>query len=101
MPEKDTVGLQISKISGKIASPATPAEFVVSTLKYAGAPSPAVDDGAIGLDYDASCNGQLSPYTSSDNIKHGYIITPSTFMPNGMDLKDITQRWKDSTLMSG
>jgi hypothetical protein len=35
MPEKDTAGVQISKISGKLASPATPAEFVVSTLKYA------------------------------------------------------------------
>lgn len=56
MPEKDTVGLQISKISGKIASPATPAELVVSTLKYAGAPSPAVDDGALGFQYDSSCN---------------------------------------------
>jgi len=47
MPEKDTVSLQVSKISGKIASPATPPELVVSTLKYAGAPMPAVDDGAI------------------------------------------------------
>ncbi len=97
MPEKDTVWLQISKISGKIASPTTPAEFVVSTLKYAGAPSPAVDDGAISMQYDASCNGQLSPYTTSENTKVWYIITPSSFMPNGMDLKDITQRRKDST----
>ena len=100
MPEKDTVWLQISKISGKIASPATPAEFVVSTLKYAGAPSPAVDDGAISMQYDASCNGQLSPYTTSDNTKVWYIITPSSFMPNNMDLKDITQRRKDSTVIS-
>lgn len=44
MPEKDTVSLQVSKISGKIASPTTPPEFVVSTLKYAGSPSPAVDE---------------------------------------------------------
>lgn len=101
MPEKDTVGLQISKISGKIASPTTPTDFVVSTLKYAGAPSPATDEWAIAMDFDATCNGQLSPYTSSENTKHGYIITPTSFMPNGMDLKDITQRWKDSTNISG
>ena len=100
MPEKDTVSLQVSKISGKIASPTTPADLVVSTLKYSGSPSPAVDDGAMGLDYDASCNGQLSPYTSSENTKHGYIIVPSTFMPNNMDLNEITQWWKDSTSMS-
>jgi hypothetical protein len=56
MPEKETSSVQISKISGKLASPATPAEFVVSTLKYSGAPSPATDDGATVFDYDASCN---------------------------------------------
>jgi len=44
MPQKDTVSLQVSKISGKLASPSTPADFVVSTLKYAGSPSPAVDE---------------------------------------------------------
>jgi len=53
------------------------------------------------VDYDSSCNGQLSPYTSADNTKHGYIIVPSTFMPNNMDLDEITQWWKDSTNMSG
>lgn len=101
MPEKDTAWIQISKISGKLASPATPAEFVVSTLKYAGAPSPAVDEWAIGLDYDASCNGLLSPYTANENIKKGYLITPTSFMPNGMDIKEITQRRTDSTNSSG
>ncbi|MEI7558273.1 MAG: hypothetical protein WCJ45_05730 [bacterium] len=35
-------------------------------------------------------------------MKNGYFITPVTFMPNGMDLEEITQRWKDSTaFMSG
>ncbi len=101
MPQKDTVSLQVSKISGKLASPSTPADFVVSTLKYAGSPSPAVDEWAIWFQYDASCNGQLSPFTSSENTKQGYIITPSSFMPNNMDLNEITQRWKDSTNMSG
>ncbi|MCX6823160.1 MAG: transglycosylase domain-containing protein [candidate division SR1 bacterium] len=101
MPEKDTVSVQVSKVSGKLASPTTPADLVVSTLKYAGSPSPAVDEGAIGFQYDASCNGQLSPFTSSENTKQGYIITPSSFMPNGMDIKEITQWWKDSTSMSG
>lgn len=101
MPEKDTAGIQISKISGKLASPSTPSEFVVSTLKYAGSPSPSADEGALSLEYDSSCNGQLSPYTPRDFVKRGYIIAPTTFMPNGMDLKDITQWWKDSTSMSG
>lgn len=96
MPEKETVGIKISKISGKVATPATPEEFVVSTLKYAGAPSPALDDGAIALEYDAACNGQLSPYTPAEDVKRGYIIVPSTFMPNDMDLAEITQWRKDS-----
>ena len=101
MPEKDTVSLQVSKVSGKIASPTTPPDLVVSTLKYSWSPSPAVDDGALSFQYDASCNGQLSPYTTSENTKVWYIITPSSFMPNDMDLKEITQWWKDSTSVSG
>ena len=97
MPDKDTESVQISKISGKLASPATPSEFVVSTLKYVGAPSPAVDDGAVPITYDSMCNGQISPYTPPEDTKHGYLIVPSTFMPNGMDLNEITQRWKESS----
>lgn len=69
MPEKETAGIQISKISGKTASPATPADFVVSTLKYAGAPAPIIDDGAVGLEYDAACHGQVSPFTPGEDIK--------------------------------
>ncbi|HBB03567.1 TPA: hypothetical protein DCZ39_01505 [Patescibacteria group bacterium] len=43
------------------------------------------------------CNGMVSPYTAPSDIKNGYLITPTTFMSNGMDLAEITQRWKDST----
>jgi hypothetical protein len=99
MPEKETSSIQISKISGKLASPTTPAEFVVSTLKYSGAPMPATDDGATVFQYDASCNGLLSPYTSAENTKQGYLIVPNSFMPNSMDLNEITQRWKESTMI--
>lgn len=70
MPEKQTSSIQISKISGKLATPATPADFVVSTLKYSGAPSPIADDGALAISVDATCNGQLSPYTPAENTKH-------------------------------
>jgi hypothetical protein len=93
--------VQISKISGKLASPATPAEFVVSTLKYAWAPSPATDDGAVSLEYDAACNGQVSPFTPAEDVKKWYLIVPTSFMPGGMDLKEITQRWKQSTAIAG
>ena len=43
------------------------------------------------------CNGMVSPYTAPGDIKNGYLITPTTFMPNGMDLAEITQRWNEST----
>ena len=101
MPQKDTTTLQISKISGKLASPATPADFVVSTLKYNGAPSPAIDDGALPISVDATCNGQLSPYTPAESTKQGYLIKPSSFMPGDMDLGEITQRWKESVQLTG
>jgi hypothetical protein len=43
------------------------------------------------------CNGLVSPFTAPGDVKNGYLITPTTFMPNGMDLAEITQRRKDST----
>jgi hypothetical protein len=33
------------------------------------------------VEYDASCNGLASPYTAADDLKQGYIFTPTTFMP--------------------
>ncbi len=102
IPDVDISTVSISKVSGKAASAATPADFVVSTFKYKNSPGLAEDLGATPLQYDGMCNGLVSPYTAPGDIKNGYLITPNTFMPNGMDLSEITQRWKESTaFMSG
>lgn len=97
IPEVDLMWVSISKISGKAAGSNTPSEFVVSTVKYKNAPGLAEDGWATPITFDAACNGAVSPYTFSDNIKHGYLITPTTFMPNGMDLAEITQWRNEST----
>lgn len=96
------MSVSISKISGKASGPNTPASFVVSTLKYKDSPGLSEDEGATAITYDSSCNGAVSPYTFGDSIKNGYLIVPTTFMPNGMDLKEITDRRNQSTAyMSG
>ncbi len=97
IPEADLMSVSISKISGKAAGPNTPKEFVVSTLKYKNSPGLAEDEGATPITFDGACNGTVSPYTFGDNIKNWYFIKPTTFMPNGMDLAEITQRWNEST----
>lgn len=102
IPEVDLQSVSISKISGKAASDATPADFVVSSVKFKDSPGLAEDDGATPITFDGACNGAVSPYTFGDNIKRWYYIVPSTFMPNGMDLPEITQWWNESTaFMSG
>jgi len=102
IPAVDLMNVSINKISGKAASASTPAEFVVSTVKYKDSPGLAEDGGATPITFDGACNGAISPYTFGDNIRNGYLITPTTFMPNGMDLAEITQRWNESTaFMSG
>ena len=102
IPEKELMSVQISKISGRLASPSTPSQYVVSTLKYINSPALATDDGALPVQYDSMCNGQLSPYPPPEDTKNGYLIKPTSFMPNGMDLSEITQWWKDSmNIMSG
>lgn len=49
------------------------------------------------MTFDSQCNGAVSPYTLPGDVKNGYLITPVTFMPNGMDLEEITKRWNEST----
>ena len=102
IPEVDLMWVSISKISGKAVGSNTPSEFAVSTVKYKNSPGLSEDEWATPITFDAACNWAVSPYTFGDNIKHGYLITPTTFMPNGMDLAEITQRWNESTaFMSG
>lgn len=102
IPEVDLTSVSISKISWKAASAATPASLVVSTVKYKNSPWLSEDDWASALSFDGRCNGMASPYTAPGDLRNWRLITPSTFMPNGMDLTEITQRRKDSTaFMSG
>ena len=102
MPNIDTVSVSISKVSGKAASATTPADLTVSTLKYKNSPGLASDDWATPITFDGMCNWLVSPYTVPGDVKNGYLIVPNTFMPNGMDLAEITQWWNESTaFMSG
>lgn len=102
IPEVDLMSVSISKISGKAASENTPGEFTISSVKFNDSPGLPEDDGVTPITFDASCNGAVSPYTFGDNLKNGYLIAPTTFMPNGMDLEEITQRRNESTAyMSG
>ncbi len=102
IPEVDLMSVSISKISGKAAGPNTPADLTVSTVKFKDSPGLASDEWATPITFDGMCNGMASPFTAPSNLKNGYLITPTTFMSNGMDLAEITQRWKDSTaFMSG
>lgn len=94
MKSVDTTEVQISKISGKLATASTPAEFVVSSVAYAGNPGFGEDGEISTIDYDSNCGGLPSSFTPPQEIKQWYLIIPSTFMPDGMDLKEITDRWK-------
>lgn len=97
IPEVDLMSVSINKISGKAAGPGTPSDLVVSTVKYKNSPWLSEDEWATAITFDGMCNGMVSPFTAPGDVKNWYLITPTTFMPNGMDLAEITQRWKDST----
>lgn len=97
IPDVDLTSVSISKISGKAAWPNTPADLTVSTLKYKNSPGLAADEWVSVISYDPTCNGAVGPFTLPENIKQWYLISPTTFMSNGMDLGEITQWWKEST----
>lgn len=92
----DTIDMQVSKLTGLPVSDATPDEFIVSTRGSTSNQPGTSDMWAQPFEFDALCNGLTSPYTPMQDIRNGYIIQPYTFMPNKMDLKEITDRWTRS-----
>ena len=85
----------ISKISWKLASESTPSELTVSSMWYI-LPTE-VDWWTTSVEFDASCGWLSSPYTPAEDLRQWYVITPSTFMPNWMDLAEITDYRKRSS----
>ena len=88
----ETSDLQVSKLTGLPVSSTTPSEFIVSTKTST--QSSKADMGAQAIEYDSLCHGLVSPYTPLEDIQHGYLIQAYTFMPNQMDLRDISL-WRD------
>ncbi len=85
----------ISKISWKLVGTATPSWFGVSDIWYDKRPDNTIDSWLTTFEYDAECNGQLSPFTLNGDIKQWYIVVPETFMPDWLDLANIEEwrRW--------
>lgn len=82
--------LSISEVSGRLASETTPEEYVVETLAYR-APT-AVDSGMTPIEFDTMCGGVVSEYTPRDEIAQGYVITPTSIIPN-TDLANV-RNWR-------
>lgn len=101
MKSVDTSSVQISKISGKLATENTPAEFVVSSIAYAGWPGFSEDEWASPIQYDSACGGMPSSLTPPQELKDWYLIAPSTFMPDSMDLQEITDWFKIWSTLTG
>lgn len=89
----DVWTVSISKLTWKLAWNGTPSEFVVSSMWYAPTLPWEADAWMSTVEYDASCNGLASPYTAADDLKQGYIFTPTTFMPWDYDLEEIKSYW--------
>lgn len=82
--------VSISKISGKLVWDNTPDWYKVSTIWYINTLPSAVDDSLVPLQVDKACLWKVTDATPRTDILSTYLIKPSTFMPNGMDLTDIT-----------
>jgi len=96
----DVSNAQISKISGKLANDKTPSEYIVDTMYYIRGVWLSQDDWAEVIDYDTSCKWAQSQATPLNELKKWYVISPSSFMPGNMDMKEITQRWTVSSIFT-
>lgn len=83
-----------------MAGETTPAELVVSTFGWSGMLPKEVDNGIKQVDIDVSCFGKVSPLTPLDSVRKGFLIQPSTFMPNKMDINDIS-KYLQQSIVSG
>ncbi|AHB40930.1 hypothetical protein P148_SR1C00001G0116 [candidate division SR1 bacterium RAAC1_SR1_1] len=97
----DVTSVDISKISGKLASENTPSELVISSLRYIHSPALESDAGVNAFEYDILCNGAQSPTTPLDSLKKGYAIQPTTLIPSKIDLAEITQWRKIGSSFTG
>ena len=97
MTEVEVWRATISKISWKLATDATPSEFKVTSMWYINTLPSEADAGAIPVEFDGSCWWLSSPYTPASDLRQWYVITPSSFMPDGMDLNEISDWWRWST----
>lgn len=100
MPKIEVASTSISKVSWKLPWDSTPWDWIVSTIWYIKSMPWTIDDPVSSIQFDSSCNGKISPYTPAEESSNWYIITPSTFMPNEMDLQEIIDRRKQSTQLS-
>ena len=97
MTEVEVGRATISKISWKLATDSTPSEFKVTSMWYINTLPWEADAWATPVEFDGSCGWLSSPYTPAEDLRQWYIITPSSFMPEWNDLKEIADWWRRST----
>ncbi len=97
IPQIEVKTTNISKLSGKNSNTTNPIRFNTKSLAYSKSPQNTIDPKTIRIQYNSACNGAISPFTPQNMIKEWYLITPTSFMPNAMDLESIKQRRKRST----
>jgi hypothetical protein len=51
------------------------------------------------IQVDKMCMGKKTDATPYKDIMTAYIIVPTTFMPNKLDLNDINNRWKQAATL--
>ncbi|MEI7477949.1 MAG: hypothetical protein WCJ81_05700 [bacterium] len=59
-----------------------------------------MDDSLVPIQIDKACMGKVTDATPRSDVISTYIVKPESFMPNGMDLADITT-WFTSLLATG
>lgn len=91
--------VSVSKISGRLATATTPKEFTTNTLAYIYNMPVLADTVVQAIQVDKLCMGKKTEATPYKDIFTAYIIVPTTFMPNKLDLNDINNRWKQSATL--
>jgi membrane carboxypeptidase/penicillin-binding protein len=97
-PRRGMVSLTIDKYSGLLPADDTPLEHQIETMAYADKRPRLTATSRQSIEYDTSCNGQISPLTPLFEVSRGYIADPVTsFMPDQRDVPQIREWFSTQT----
>ena len=94
--------VSINKVSGKLTTEETPAEFTIDTRWYNATLPSEVDAGMSAIEYDTLCGWAISEFTPPTEVAEWYVRwSVNSFLTSQADVEKIKERLAEWNVYSG